>query len=168
MTAAPDENAVVCVGVGSNVAREDNIDKALSALRARFGPLVVSPAYESADSRFGGPSFYNLALRFASAAAPAALRAFFREVEAGCGRVQRRAKTFPLDLDLLLYGELLSDDPTLPHPEILSRAFVLKPLSDVMPDFRHPRTGKTLAWHWAHFDAVQAAALTPVAWRPRQ
>lgn len=159
------EAASVFVGLGSNEGREAHLRLAVAALRERFAPVRLSPVYESPDSRFGGPPFYNLVAGFRSAMAPAELRACFREIEARCGRVRRRERTFPLDLDLLLYDDRLSDDPKLPHPDILTRAFVLKPLSDLVPDFVHPATGRTLAWHWLHFDRGQLGGLRAVELR---
>lgn len=146
-------------GLGSNVDRERHLRLALDALRACVGPLRFSPVYESADSRFQGPPFYNLVVAFTTDLPPTALRNRFRDIEARCGRTTRRSDAFPLDIDLLLYGDLASEDPRLPHPDILSRAFVLKPLSDLVPDLRHPSTGRTLAWHWAAFDHLEARAL---------
>ena len=154
---------LVYAGLGSNVDRERHLRLALDALRACVGPLKLSPIYESADSRFGGPAFYNLVVAFHADLPPAALRNRFRDIEARCGRTARRGETFPLDIDLLLYGDLASEDPCLPHPDILSSAFVLKPLQDLAPDLRHPATGRTLAWHWAAFDQLAARDLKPVS-----
>ena len=150
---------LVYAGLGSNEDRERHLRLALDALRACVGPLRLSPVYESADSRFGGPSFYNMVVAFQTDLPPAALRNRFRDIEARCGRVARRDVTFPLDIDLLLYGDLASEDPRLPHPDILSCAFVLKPLSELAPDLRHPATGRTLSWHWAAFDHLAARDL---------
>jgi 2-amino-4-hydroxy-6-hydroxymethyldihydropteridine diphosphokinase len=51
-----------------------------------------------------------------------------------------------LDIDLLLYGDLLSDDPEIriPHPHLHERAFVLAPLSEIAPDLVHPGLQKTV------------------------
>lgn len=75
--------------------------------------------------------------------APTFLQSLF-EIEAGFGR-QRSVRNAPrtLDLDLLLYGELVSDDPslTLPHPRLHERAFVLAPLAELAPDLAIPGRG---------------------------
>ena len=61
-----------------------------------------------------------------------------------------------LDLDLLLFGDSVSDDPalTLPHPRLQHRAFVLAPLADLLPGWRHPRIGATVSEMLAACDAT--------------
>lgn len=138
----------IFVGLGSNDQRELHLRQALARLEEVFGALQTSPLYESADSRFHGPAFYNLVAGFDSDWPPLKLRQLFREIEAGCGRVARRERVFPLDLDLLLCGDEICSDPPLPHPEVLTAPFVLKPLCDLAPDQVHPHSGQTLAAHW--------------------
>ena len=81
--------------------------------------------------------------RFAGWQAPTLLESLF-EIEAQFGR-QRSVRNAPrtLDLDLLLYGDLLSDDPqlTLPHPRMHQRAFVLAPLAEIAPHLAIPGRG---------------------------
>jgi 2-amino-4-hydroxy-6-hydroxymethyldihydropteridine diphosphokinase len=90
------------------------------------------------------PDFINAVVELiAVSPAPTFLQALF-EIEARFGR-QRSVRNAPrtLDLDLLLYGDLLSDDPqlTLPHPRLHERAFVLAPLAEIAPQLRIPRHG---------------------------
>lgn len=127
------ETRRVFVGLGSNDQRETHLPAAVARLRDHFGQVRLSPVYESPDKRFGGPAFYNLVVEFDSDWAPAKLRQLFREIEASCGRVARRERSFPLDMDLLLCGDEVCSDPPLPHPDILNAPFVLKPLVDLAP-----------------------------------
>jgi 2-amino-4-hydroxy-6-hydroxymethyldihydropteridine diphosphokinase len=90
------------------------------------------------------PDFINAVVELiAVSPAPTFLQALF-EIEARFGR-QRSVRNAPrtLDLDLLLYGDLLSDDPqlTLPHPRLHERAFVLAPLAEIAPQLRIPGHG---------------------------
>ena len=80
---------------------------------------------------------------------PAALLAELHGIEAAFGRERREkdaART--LDLDLIAYHEQVSDGgrggPILPHPRMAGRAFVLAPLREVAPGWRHPASGRTL------------------------
>ncbi len=59
-----------------------------------------------------------------------------------------------MDLDILLYGELVCVGPslTLPRPDLLKRAYMLGPLADLAPDLRHPTAGKTIGELWREFD----------------
>jgi 2-amino-4-hydroxy-6-hydroxymethyldihydropteridine diphosphokinase len=79
--------------------------------------------------------------------APAALLEVLHAVEARFGRVRReRNAARVLDLDLLAYDERVSaegETPILPHPRLHERAFVLRPLAGIAPDWRHPRLGRT-------------------------
>ncbi|MGH8407189.1 MAG: 2-amino-4-hydroxy-6-hydroxymethyldihydropteridine diphosphokinase, partial [Pseudomonas sp.] len=88
-------------------------------------------------------------------------------IEADNGRYAPDRKGLPLDIDVLLYGELVGnfDGLILPRAEILKNAFVLWPLSLMAPQRVHPEVGKSFAalWQDAHIDQV----LAPVAfeWR---
>ncbi|MFN2330122.1 MAG: 2-amino-4-hydroxy-6-hydroxymethyldihydropteridine diphosphokinase, partial [Chromatocurvus sp.] len=75
-----------------------------------------------------------------------------------------------LDIDILTYDDHVGvvDGVILPRPEILTNAFVLRPLAELAPDARHPELGQTYAALWAGYDQA-AQALRPVAflWRGR-
>jgi 2-amino-4-hydroxy-6-hydroxymethyldihydropteridine diphosphokinase len=91
------------------------------------------------------PDFINAVVELAAASpAPILLQSLF-EIEARFGR-QRSVKNAPrtLDLDLLLYGDEISDDPQLilPHPRLHERAFVLAPLAEIAPELIVPGRGR--------------------------
>jgi 2-amino-4-hydroxy-6-hydroxymethyldihydropteridine diphosphokinase len=79
---------------------------------------------------------------------PAALLAVLHEVERAFGRERRqRNEARVVDLDLLAYGTRVNVGPTpplLPHPRLAERAFVLLPLAELLPDWRHPVTGRSV------------------------
>ena len=143
------------VSVGSNVDRERRLREGVAALRRRFGPLDLSPVFESAAVGFDGAPFFNLVLGFESGEPVQAVAAALREVEAACGRVRGGPRFGPrtLDLDLLLYGDGVVDEAglQLPRPEMETQAFVLWPLAALAPRRRHPRLGLTFAELWARF-----------------
>lgn len=91
------------------------------------------------------PAFVNAMIEVRTKLGPSELLRALLSIEKAFGRV-RKSKWEPrsLDLDLIDYGGLLSDDThlMLPHPRAHERNFVLKPLSDISPYWRHPDTGE--------------------------
>ena len=150
---------VVFLGLGSNIEPEVNLRLAIAELRRRFGEVETSPVYSSAAHGFDGPEFLNLVAKIQTVVAPAALHSELEEIHAMAGRQRGCDKYFSrrLDIDLLLYGQECIDKPPLrvPRKDILEYSFVLKPLADIAPDYRHPGTGKTMAQHWCEFDSCR-------------
>jgi 2-amino-4-hydroxy-6-hydroxymethyldihydropteridine diphosphokinase len=145
----------IYIAVGSNVEPERHIPEAVAALAEAFGPLVRSPAYRSAAIGFAGPDFVNCVVRGQTGRAPEFVVQHLKALEASSGRRRDGAVgSRELDLDLVLYGDEVISDPgfELPRPDVLRYAFVLRPLVEIAPDFVHPVTGRTLAWHWEHFN----------------
>lgn len=148
--------AQVFVGAGSNLRPAEHLARAVQLVRARFGGLRLSAVYRNAAIGFDGDDFLNLVLGFRTDTPPHEVMAELRRVEWACGR-QRGAKRHAdrsLDLDMLLYGDLIVQQPglNLPRPDLLTRAFVLRPMSELEPQRRHPVTGRSYAEHWAEFD----------------
>ena len=116
---------------------------------ARRGAAIVSVSRFYATPAWpdlSDPSFVNAAARVETALSPAALMKLLQDIETAFGRV-RGAKNAPrtLDLDLIDYeGRMEEGPPVLPHPRLATRAFVLVPLADVAPGWRHPATGLTV------------------------
>ncbi len=140
------------VALGSNVgAREQHLAAALAGLRAlpRTRVLAVSSTIETAPVGCppGSGAFLNAAALLETELSPRALLDALAALEAGAGR-ERAARNAPrtLDLDLLLHGAAVLDEPglQLPHPRLHLRAFVLEPAAEIAPDLLHPRLGRTL------------------------
>ena len=152
--------AEVFLSLGSNVEREKHIPEALAELDALFGPLTVSSVYESEAVGFDGDPFYNLAVGFRSELAAGDIARRLREIEIAHGRAPESRKFEPrtLDIDLILYGEeVLEEGPLkLPREEIARCAFMLEPLAEIAPAFRHPALGLGFARLWEDFDKKQA------------
>ena len=111
-----------------------------------------SPWYRSAPVPASDqPWFINGVAQIETALAPQALLALLHRVEARLGRRQGvRWAARIIDLDLLAYGERIIAGPgedglVLPHARLHERAFVLAPLADLVPSWRHPVTGKSAA-----------------------
>lgn len=148
--------ARVWLGLGSNVDPEKNLKLGVRALRERYGELIVSPVYRNAAIGFHGDDFLNLVVGLDCDDAPEAINREIEAIHARAGR-RRGAERFssrPLDIDLLLYDDLVCDRPgcRVPREDVLDYSFVLKPLADVAPDLVHPVTGRTMRDHWRAFE----------------
>ena len=144
---------VILIALGANVPSPAGqpAETLVAALRelARRGITIErqsgfyrNPAWP--DPR--DPPFINAVASVSTGLSPAALLDVLHEVEAQFGRT-RAAPNAPrtLDLDLLDYnGTVQAGPPSLPHPRMQDRAFVLVPLRDVAPDWRHPVTGQSV------------------------
>ncbi|MDH5487871.1 MAG: 2-amino-4-hydroxy-6-hydroxymethyldihydropteridine diphosphokinase [Gammaproteobacteria bacterium] len=149
----------VYVGIGSNIDRETNIRGAVRELTGRYGPLTLSPVYESRALGFEGGDFYNLVAGFNSVETIEQIKEWLLQTESRFGR-RRQGNPFcsrTLDLDLLLYGDTVQHDDKvdLPHPDILRYAFVLRPLADIAPKLMHPEVGLTCSEIWKRFNNKQ-------------
>lgn len=154
------------VAAGSNVRPRSNLSRALDILGRGFPGLRASGAYANAAVGFTGDDFVNLVFAFPTGLPPADLIERLKSVERGCGRESGAPKWGPrtLDLDLLLYGDVVGRvaGRTLPHADLLTRAWVLGPLAELAPGLAHPVCGETFASIWRRFDQ-RAHPLTPVA-----
>lgn len=152
--------AEVYVGIGSNVRPEEHVPQALAALAQRFGAVARSQAYRNPAVGFQGDDFVNLVARFRTTDSVTEVGLALAEIEGACGRERGGARFAPrsLDLDLLLYGDLVTGSlPVLPREEILERAFVLGPLAELAPDLVHPTEGLTMAELWQRFEGERGA-----------
>ncbi len=141
------------LSIGSNIEPEANLRKAVAALRARFGEIVVSPVYRTRSVGFNGPEFINAAVIIESDIHPFALNDWLHALEIAQGRDRRDASYSDrsLDIDIIYFGDLVLDGPgdfQLPRPE-LHHAFVLKPLADIAPDFVDPVRHIAMAQLWS-------------------
>ncbi len=130
------------ISVGSNIEREHHIAAGLKALEQLFGGLIVSSVYESAPVGFSGDPFYNLVAGFDSTSDVFTVAKQLRDLEFAHGRPveSRKLSSRTLDLDLLLYGDLIIDNGNLklPRDDIECYAFVLEPLAELAPESIHP------------------------------
>jgi 2-amino-4-hydroxy-6-hydroxymethyldihydropteridine diphosphokinase len=155
----------VYVVAGSNIDPVRRLKEALACLQADFGPLRVSPAYRNKTVGFAGEDFVNLAIGFTTDKSPAQVIERLQAAEARCGRPRDAPKwaARAMDLDIVLYGDLVRDEPglTLPRPDLVRRAYMLKPMADIAPDVVHPTLGRRLAELWQQ-SADRDHALVPI------
>ncbi len=142
--------ARVFLGVGSNLAPEANVAKALGQLRDAASLVAISTFFGTpALRRSADPPFVNGVVAVEDDRPPATLKALLRTIEDAVGRHRFDGPYAPreIDLDLLLCGDTASSAPEmpLPHPDVTTRAFVALPLLELAPDLVLPGSGARLA-----------------------
>lgn len=144
----------VYLSIGSNQQREQNIRSAITALRTRYGKVECSTVYESTAVGFDGDDFYNLVARFETGDSAQQVNEYLKEIEQSQGRDRNSPKFSDrsIDLDLLLWGDLIEPLLDIPRAEIADYAFVLRPLSEMAPDELHPQLGRSYHELWQGFD----------------
>jgi GTP cyclohydrolase-4 len=140
----------VYLGLGANLGyRRGNIALALRMLPPLVQVEAVSPLYESPpQAPAAGPDYYNAACRVDTGLTPPLLLRHLKRLEHDLGRrPAERWAPRPIDIDILLWDNLVSADPelSLPHPRLAERAFVVRPLLDLDPSLVHPATGEPLS-----------------------
>jgi len=146
----------VYVAAGSNVAPERNLERAVEELEREFPGTRFSPWYRNRAVGFTGDDFINLVAGFDTTLPVHAVLARLHAIESRCGRPRDAPRWAPrtMDLDVLLYGDLVCDEPglKLPRPDLLKRAYVLGPLAQLAPGVLHPTAGATIGELWQRFD----------------
>lgn len=144
------------ISLGSNIDRAQNTCTALNALKKHFKQLLASSLYETEAVGFIGDPFYNLIIGFDSDLEVKIVTKLLRQIEKDQGRTRdsRKFAARTLDLDLILYGEMIISDGRLqlPRDEIERYAFVLEPLAEIAPKLTHPITQKRIEELWNNFD----------------
>lgn len=139
----------VYLGLGSNIEPEHNIEQGLIKLRQCFQVQTVSPWYCSKAQGFDGPDFINLVVEIEYDGELAELAQTIKEIEFEFGREAQAVKfaSRTLDIDILLFGEAVGElaGIQLPRTDIYQYAYVLKPLLDVLPQGKDPKTGRFFA-----------------------
>ncbi|MEP4377510.1 MAG: 2-amino-4-hydroxy-6-hydroxymethyldihydropteridine diphosphokinase [Alphaproteobacteria bacterium] len=146
---------MILIGLGANLPGTDNstpqenLATALAEIQAA-GVVVIKRSrwYSSAPVPASDqPDYVNAVAALATDLAPGPLLTLLHEIEGRLGRVRTvRDAARAIDIDLLDHdGKVDAGWPILPHPRMADRAFVLRPLLDIAPDWRHPATGEALS-----------------------
>lgn len=186
------KHRLAAIALGGNAASPagepaETIAAALGDISRDVGPIVAvsrffrTPAYPSGS----GPEFVNAVVVADTSLEPARILEALHRIEARHGRVRQvRWGARTLDLDLLSLGDRILPDATtlrqwmdlpparqaecapdrliLPHPRLQDRAFVLIPLAEIAPRWRHPATGRTVAEMLWALPAADKAAVRPL------
>ena len=146
----------VYIAAGSNVEPERHLDEAVRELERQFPGVRFSPWYRNPAVGFAGADFINFVAGFETPLPIAEVLAALHAIEAFCGRPREAPRWAPrsMDLDVLLYGDLVCQEPhlKLPRPDLLKRAYMLGPLAALAPDVVHPTEKRTIGELWRRFD----------------
>jgi 2-amino-4-hydroxy-6-hydroxymethyldihydropteridine diphosphokinase len=154
----------IALALGSNVGdRLAALRMAIKSMEPFVTVTALSPVYETAAAYVTDqPAFLNAALSGTTTLEPLTLLWTLKDIETLVGR----APTFRygprvIDIDILFYGERVVQTPelTIPHPHMAERAFVLRPLHAIAPDWEHPLTKKTVAHMLSQLPADETPCL---------
>lgn len=149
----------VYISIGSNIDKDTSIRKGIADMQQAFGELELSSVYQSEAVGFDGDDFYNLVAAFDTNKDVLTISRQLHEIEDKNGRDRSgpRFSSRTLDLDLLVFDDLITDKDGLeiPRGEILENAFVLWPLAEIAPELEHPVTHQSYAAHWQAFDKTK-------------
>jgi 2-amino-4-hydroxy-6-hydroxymethyldihydropteridine diphosphokinase len=145
----------VLVAAGSNVEPLANLRRALDSIARHYPTLRRSTVYRNRAVGFEGEDFINLVVGFETDDDVRTVIEHLHEAETLCGRARHAPKWVPrsMDLDILLFGDRVCDEPglVLPRPDLVRRAYMLGPAAEIAPDTVHPTLGVTLAELWRNF-----------------
>lgn len=143
----------VYFSIGSNLEdREFNIEDALERIVENIGIVTKSSSiYETEPWGFtADENFLNIAAEAETDLDPAEVLDLVKKIENRMGRIRDEKVQYTsriIDIDILLYGDMIIDDASLkvPHPLMHERNFVLVPLNEIAPDLIHPVFGQTIS-----------------------
>lgn len=140
----------VYIGLGANIGEPlQQLESAIAHLNTVLHVTKRSPIYLSRPlGKLDQPNFYNMVVEAATDLTPTALMEILLNLETAMGRQRRFInEPRPIDLDLLFFGQqiLKSERLCIPHPRLHERDFVLQPLADIAPHWRHPSFSKTIS-----------------------
>jgi GTP cyclohydrolase-4 len=138
-----DETHLVYLGLGANLGdRQGNLVQAIQSIRASASVESIASFYETKPVGYlDQPDFLNTTVQISTDLSPLELLHFLKQIERQMGRqASFRNAPRPIDVDILLYDDLILDTPDLviPHPRMVERAFVLVPLAEIAPTVVHP------------------------------
>ena len=150
--------SILHLNIGSNQDRRKNIRSALDQLDIFFEKIKVSSLYESPSEGFEGKDFYNVGVNVETNKNASEVLDILHKIEDSLGR-NRSVPKFSsriIDLDLVIYDDMIDEKINVPRKDILKYAFVLAPLLELNPDGIHPEKGVSYLNLWEEFETNKA------------
>ncbi len=139
----------IFLSLGSNINPRQNLELALGEIAAKYPLQGLSHVYETSpvgDSH--QMAFWNMTVAVSTNEKPEKIRLWLADLEKKAGRKKNKKNFGPrtLDVDLIIWKNLIqkSKDFYLPHPDVISKAFVLFPFLEINPTWTHPETKKSI------------------------
>ena len=146
--------SILHLNIGSNQDRRKNIRSALDQLDIFFEKIKVSSLFESPSEGFKGKDFYNVGVNVETNKNASEVLDILHKIEDSLGR-NREVPKFSsriIDLDLVIYDDMIDEKINVPRKDILKYAFVLAPLLELNPDGIHPEKGVSYLNLWEEFE----------------
>ena len=153
------------ISVGSNIEREKNIIGAVALLKNKFPKIKVSPIYNTPFFGKGHqPDYLNFCAKITTTKTAPQLKKLFRTIEAFFGRQRsgRKDSQRTLDIDLLLFNDLVDKNLNLPYKDFEKKAYVLVPLASIAPRLFIKPLGKSLTSLLGKLSFSQKNSITKV------
>lgn len=154
--------ANIHINIGSNQNREKNIANAIDMLKFNFSDIEISDIYSSPAQGFKGDDFYNVGVNAITSLNVVDTSSVLKNIEDKIGRDRSQPKfsSREIDLDLVLYDDIIDQEANLPRDDALKYAFVLAPLAQLNADLIHPVEGQTFQVLWQRFQSDNEYRLT--------
>ena len=150
--------SILHLNIGSNQDRRKNIRSALDQLDIFFEKIKVSSLYESPSEGFEGKDFYNVGVNVETNKNASEVLDILHKIEDSLGRnrVLPKFSSRIIDLDLVIYDDMIDEKINVPRKDILKYAFVLAPLLELNPDGIHPEKRVSYLNLWEEFETNKA------------
>ena len=156
----------VYLGLGSNIEPQKHCVQAIAAIKAVSAKIRCSTAYQSDAVGFDGPKFVNLVVEMETELTLEQVATFCRELEFTLGRPELAEKNQnrTIDIDILLFNDLISNTPSIPRTDIHQFAFVLLPMYELAPNLVIPGTVTSISqlWEQRQHQLLVQQPITPI------
>ena len=141
---------LIHINIGTNIDKVNQINHTITKLKQYFKPIKCSSIYQSPAVGFVGNDFYNLGINTQTKLTIAEINLILHSIEDQQGRDRTKSQFSDrvIDLDLILYNDVIDDYHNIPRSDIAKYNFILAPLYELMPYIIHPITKLSYKQLW--------------------